>query len=102
MKNMITIDSPYTAVEEGAKVGEVGLKSVLLNEGEKIALITSGLKEEATFTAHTLKGQLLLSEKIPASLDNCEIVSSSELPAGTYIYSIESSTQKFFGKFIVK
>lgn len=102
IKNMITIDSPYTAVEEGAKVGEVGLKSVLLNEGEKIALITSGLKEEATFTAHTLKGQLLLSEKIPASLDNCEIVSSSELPAGTYIYSIESSTQKFFGKFIVK
>ena len=101
IKNMITIDSPYTAVEENVRFGEVGLKNVVLDRGENIELITSGLKEGGTFTVHTLKGELLLSEVVPAANDGAK-VSTDALSSGTYIYSIESSTQKFFGKIIIK
>lgn len=101
IKNMITIDSPYTAVEENVKVGEVGLKSVVLDKGDKIELITSGLKEQGTFTVHNLKGGLLLTETVSAATDGAK-VSTDALSAGTYIYSIETPTQKFFGKIIIK
>ena len=102
IKNMIVIDSPYTGLKDNAKVGEVGVKNLVLAAGEKLQIVTSGLVDDAIFTVHTPKGQLLLSETIPASADSYEVSSSLQLPLGTYIYSIESPTQKFFGKFIKK
>ena len=99
IKNMITIEGA-TGVDE-AKVGEVGIRNALLAKGEPLSVITTGLAGDALITIHGMKGQLLHSAGIPAG-QGCVDVAVDALPAGVYIYSIKSATQKFFGQFIIK
>ena len=96
---MITIEGA-TGVDE-AKVGEVGIRNALLAKGEPLSVITTGLAGDALITIHGMKGQLLHSAGIPAG-QGCVDVAVDALPAGVYIYSIKSATQKFFGQFIIK
>lgn len=99
IKDMIIIDSG-TSVEE-AFVAEVGLKKLILDKDEPLELFTGGIAGDAIFTVHSIKGEQLLSVDIPSGTRNFNI--SVELfSTGAYIYSIKSTTQKFFGQFIIK
>ena len=99
IKNMITIEGA-TAIDE-AKVGEVGIEKSVLDAGEPIVVLAAGLCEEARFTVHGMKGNLLHSAQIPAGAERVT-VAVNDLAPGVYIYSIRSATQKFFGQFIIK
>ena len=99
IKNMITIAT--TTNIDSSKVGEVGLRKNMVAKGEPIGIITSGIGEDATFTIHGTKGQLLHESVIPAKSESAEIA-LPELATGVYIYVIRTATQKFFGQFIVK
>ena len=99
IKNMITIEGA-TAIDE-AKVGEVGIEKSVLAAGEPLVVLATGLCEEARFTVHGMKGNLLHSAQIPASEERVT-VATNDLEPGVYIYSIRSATQKFFGQFIIK
>ncbi len=101
IKNMITIEGHSTNIDDNATIGEVGLKKVVLQHGESITLITSGLHSEADFAIHGLKGQLLHRVQISAGQDVVDIA-MPQLSAGVYIYSIKTENQKFFGQFIIK
>lgn len=96
---MITIEGE-TGVNE-ACVGEVGLESSLLAVGQPLVVITSGLENDARFTVHSLKGELLHSTSIVTGEQRVNIP-LNELTPGIYIYSIRSATQKFFGQFVIK
>lgn len=99
IKNMITIEGA-TGIDE-SRIGEVGLESALLSAGEPLVLLAGGLDSDAQFTIHGMKGQMLHSTTVEAGCDRVE-VALGDLPAGVYIYSINSPTQKFFGQFIIK
>ncbi len=99
IKNMITIEGS-TGIDED-KVGEVGIESALLEQGEPLVIFCSGLETDASLTVHGMRGQLLHSETLPAGKENA-YVHLDNLPAGVYIYLIKSDTQKFFGQFIIK
>lgn len=99
IENMITIKGT-TSVDEGC-IGEVGIRKSILGKGEALEVITSGVGEDAVITVHDMKGRLLKKSDIVQSAD-CKAINIDELPAGVYIYSISSNTQKFFGQFIVK
>jgi len=99
IKNMITIEGS-TGIDED-KVGEVGIESALLEQGEPLVIFCSGLETDASLTVHGMRGQLLHSETLPAGQENA-YVHFDNLPAGVYIYLIKSDTQKFFGQFIIK
>ncbi len=99
IKNMITIEGS-TGIDED-KVGEVGIESALLEQGEPLVIFCSGLETDASLTVHGMRGQLLHSETLPAGKENA-YVHFDNLPAGVYIYLIKSDTQKFFGQFIIK
>ena len=96
---MITI-AGETGIDSN-RVGEVGLRKNLVAKGEPLEVITSGIGEDALFTIHGTKGQLLHESVIPASNESVEIA-LPDFPAGVYIYVIKTATQKFFGQFIVK
>jgi hypothetical protein len=96
---MITIDNT-TAIDE-TKVGEVGIERALLAAGEPLVVLAAGLAENATFTVHGMKGELLHSAQLPAGEERVT-VAVNDLTPGVYIYSIRSATQKFFGQFIIK
>ena len=96
---MITIEGA-TAIDE-AKVGEVGIEKSVLVAGEPLVVLATGLCEDARFTVHGMKGELLQSAQIPAREERVA-VAVNDLAAGVYIYSIRSATQKFFGQFIIK
>lgn len=99
IKNMITIEGS-TGIDE-ARIGEVGVRKALLERGENISLVTTGLDSEAVFTVHGMRGQLLLTKVIDAA-DNSVEVDLGSMPSGVYIYSINCSSQKYFGQFIIK
>ena len=99
IKNMITIEGA-TGIDD-AKVGEVGIRSALLAKGEPLTVISTGLVGDALITIHGMKGQLLHSAEIQAGQGGVDVAVDA-LPAGVYIYSIKSATQKFFGQFIIK
>jgi hypothetical protein len=99
IKNMITIAA--TTNIDSKKIGEVGLRKNMVAKGEPIGIITSGIGEDAIFTIHGTKGQLLHESVIPAKSESAEIA-LPELATGVYIYVIRTATQKFFGQFIVK
>lgn len=82
-------------------IGEVGLQKVVLNPGEDLVLITSGLNVDSKFTIHDLKGRQILTQDVGASLNTVSI-SVSNLSSGVYIYQLMNEEQKFFGKFIIK
>ena len=96
---MITI-AGVTAIES-SKVGEVGIAKSLIAKGEPLQVITSGIADDAVFTVHGMKGQLLLETIVPANNDAVEVAVPG-LSNGVYIYSIRTATQKFLGQFIVK
>lgn len=99
IKNMITI-AGETGIDSN-RVGEVGLRKNLVAKGEPLEVITSGIGEDALFTIHGTKGQLLHESVIPAS-NECVEIALPDFAAGVYIYVIKTATQKFFGQFIVK
>ena len=99
IKNMITIDGS-TGVDT-AIVKEVGISKMLLNAGEPVEVLASGVEGDAVFSVHGMKGELLLSVEIPAGQEELD-VDTGKLSKGTYIYSIRSATQKFFGQFMIK
>ena len=99
IKRMITI-AGETGIANG-HVGEVGIVRNVLESGEPLEVIASGMTAPAVFTVHGMKGQLLYETSIHAGDDKISIVPGN-LPAGVYIYSIKSATQKFFGQFIIK
>ena len=99
IKNMITI-AGETGIDSN-RVGEVGLRKNLVAKGEPLEVITSGIGEDALFTIHGTKGQLLHESVIPASNESVKIA-VPDFAAGVYIYVIKTATQKFFGQFIVK
>ena len=96
---MITIEGE-TAIDE-AKVGEVGIEKSVLAAGEPLVVLAAGLCEDARFTVHGMKGNLLHCAQIPAGAERV-MVAVNDLAPGVYIYSIRSATQKFFGQFIIK
>ena len=99
IKNMITI-AGETGIDS-AKVGEVGLEKNIIAKGEAVKVIASGISEDAVFTIHGTKGQLLHKAEIPARSE-CVEIALPDFPAGVYIYVIKTATQKFFGQFMVK
>lgn len=98
--DMIVIKDP-TAISDVQVKGEVGLEKVVLEQGENMFLLASGLETDALFTVHGLKGQLLHSITVPAGVASYD-VQLPYLSAGVYIYSIKTDNSKFFGQFIVK
>ena len=64
-------------------------------------VLAAGLCEDARFTVHGMKGNLLHSAQITAGTERVT-VEVNDLAPGVYIYSIRSATQKFFGQFIIK
>ena len=99
IRDMITIGNT-TAIDE-TKVGEVGIERALLAAGEPLVVLAAGLAENAAFTVHGMKGELLHSAQLPAGEERVT-VEVNNLTSGVYIYSIRSATQKFFGQFIIK
>ena len=96
---MITIEGE-TSVNE-AKVGEVGIEKTVIDVGEPLVVLATGLMDDARFTVHGMKGNLLHSASIPARGERVTVI-VNDLTPGVYIYSIRSATQKFFGQFIIK
>ena len=74
---------------------------MLLNAGEPVEVLACGVEGDAVFSVHGMKGELLLSVEIPAGQEELD-VDTGKLSKGTYIYSIRSATQKFFGQFMIK
>ena len=99
IKNMITIEGE-TGIDN-SRVGEVGLEKNVIAKGEPIGVISSGIAEDALFTIHGVKGQLLYETTIPGKNDGVKIT-VPELATGVYIYSIKTETLKFLGQFIVR
>ena len=99
IKNMITIEGE-TGIDN-SRVGEVGLEKNVIAKGEPIGVISSGVAEDALFTIHGVKGQLLYETTIPGKNDGVKIT-VPELATGVYIYSIKTETLKFLGQFIVR
>ncbi len=99
IKNMITINSSSSI--DVIQVGEVGLKKVVLERGEDLTIIGSGLDVDSKFTVHDTKGRLILDSDVPA-LQSVTNVSVGNLSSGVYIYQLSNEKQKFFGKFIIK
>ena len=89
-----------TSVDD-AKIGEVGIKKSIIGKGEPLEVVTTGISEDAVLTIHGMKGQLLLEQTLPANNKSVEIA-VSDFSTGVYIYAIKTSTQKFFGQFIVR
>ena len=102
IKDMITIqgENRPTGIN-GERVGEVGLKKSMLERGESLEFIATGLTEGAVITLHDMKGRLL-NEIVLAQPQDIVNVNVAELPAGVYIYSIKNDVRKFLGQFIVK
>lgn len=100
IKDMIVIDSP-DSIEESKLIGEVGLINPQVGIGESLQFTTSGLRDVAMITIHNTKGQLMHSQQVLAEDSRVE-VDLPNMSAGVYIYSIKTSTQKFFGKFVIK
>ena len=96
---MITIEGK-TSLDE-AKIGEVGIEKSVLSTGQPLVVIAAGLCEDAHFTVHGMKGNLLQSATISTGEERVSIA-VNDLAPGVYIYSIRSATQKFFGQFIIK
>lgn len=100
MKGMIKIDGE-TDVNKVEVVGEVGLVKQVLENGEPMQVLATGLDGDAVISIHNAKGALLHSATVPAA-ENCVDVLLPISESGTYIYQIKNSTKKFFGKFIIK
>lgn len=100
ISEMITIDGSTTGIDNTA-MGEVGVKNAILSRGEPLSLVVSGIDKVAAFTIHGTKGQQLFCTHIEPGNSNA-VIDFGTLPAGVYIYSIKSDTQKFFGQFIIK
>lgn len=96
--NMITIRG--TSAIEDAEIREVGLMKSVLAAGEPLQFITSGLDAGAVITVHDMKGRLLQREPINQATDLVSV--PINLPAGVYVYSINNTTKKFFGQFVIK
>ena len=99
IKNMITI-AGGTSVDD-AKIGEVGIKKNIIGKGEPLEVVTTGISEDAVLTIHGMKGQLLFERSLSANNKSVEIA-VPDFSTGVYIYAIKTSTQKFFGQFIVR
>ena len=99
IKNMITIGE-VTSTDD-SKIGKVGIEKALLATGELIVVLATGLADDARFTIHGTKGELLHSTHIQAGAERVNVPLNDFKP-GIYIYSIRNSTQKFFGQFIIK
>jgi PKD repeat protein len=99
IKDMITIEGA-TSIDE-AKMAEVGIAQSVLSAGEPLVVLASGLREDARFTVHGMKGNLLHSAQIAAGEEHVTVALNDLVP-GVYIYSIRSATQKFFGQFIIR
>ena len=89
-----------TGVNNGY-IGEVGLVKALLERGEPLEFVTSGISDGAVITVHDMKGKLL-RKVILTEQQSRVYVPSDDLPTGVYIYAIKTPTQKFLGQFIVK
>ncbi len=100
IKNMIVIKDP-TSIGDVQLKGEVGLEKTVLEQGESMRIITSGLETDGLLTVHGTKGRLLHSATIPADAPDCN-VPMPYLSSGVYIYSIKTNNRKFFGQFIIK
>ena len=100
IKNMITIDGE-TAIDSLSFVGEVGVIENVLESSEPLYVVTTGLDESACFTIHNMRGALMLTTYVEGNQSSAKVDVSS-LAAGTYIYSIKTSKQKFFGKIMIK
>lgn len=100
IKNMIVIKDP-TSVDDVQLCGEVGPEKTLLEQGEPMRIIASGLDTDALFTVHAANGKLLHSTVVPADSENHD-VQLPHLASGVYIYSIKTNNRKFFGQFIIK
>ena len=99
IKNMITIGE-VTSTDD-SKIGKVGIEKALLATGEPIVVFATGLADDARFTIHGTKGELLHSTHIQAGAERVN-VPLNDLNPGIYIYSIRNSKQKFFGQIIIK
>jgi hypothetical protein len=97
---MITIDGE-TAIDSLSFVGEVGVIENVLESSEPLYVVTTGLDESACFTIHNMRGALMLTTYVEGNQSSAKVDVSS-LAAGTYIYSIKTSKQKFFGKIMIK
>ena len=100
IEDMIVIDGPE-GIDDSELIGEVGVKSNIISQGESLIFITSGLTSEGVVTIHNTKGQLMQSQQV-SSVDEEVAINLSNLNSGIYIYSLKTPTQKFFGKFIIK
>jgi hypothetical protein len=100
IEDMIVIDGPE-GIDDSELIGEVGVKSNIISQGENLIFITSGLTSEGVITIHNTKGQLMQSQQV-SSVDEEVAINLSNLNSGIYIYSLKTPTQKFFGKFIIK
>ena len=89
-----------TAINNGY-IGEVGLVKALVERGQSLEFVTTGIGAEAVITIHNMKGKLLHEVVLKLPQDAVEIP-VTDLPTGVYIYSIKTPTQKFLGQFIVK
>lgn len=99
IRKMITIKGA-TAIDDMI-VGEVGISKALLEQGEPLEVLTSGLDAGAVITVHDMKGKLLQSRVYEGTVERIS-VELGNLPSGVYIYSILNARQKFFGQFIIK
>lgn len=95
IKNMITING--SSAIENLDVREVGVKKSVLAQGEPLEFITSGLNAGAVISVHDMKGRLLQQKALAQTQETVAL--PLNLPAGIYVYSINNSTQKFFGQF---
>lgn len=99
IRNMIRTNAP-TGIEQG-QVGEVGIKKNVLEPGEPLVVLTDGLNGTASVTLHDMKGRLLHSIRCSSEHGDVTVPLSGQ-PAGIYVYSITTASQKFFGQFIIK
>ena len=99
-KGMIVIEGE-TSVGASQVVGEVGLVSAVIEKGEPLQVVSTGLDSDAVITVHNVKGALLHSAAIPAAQSCVDVLLPIDVQ-GTYIYQIQSESKKFFGKFIIK
>jgi PKD repeat protein len=100
MVDMIVVDGPES-VEDSKLLGEIGLKSNVINSSESLVFITSGLNSDGVITIHNTKGQLMHTQRVSSQDEEVE-VHLPNLSSGIYIYSIKTPAQKFFGKFIIR
>ena len=77
------------------------LYSAVIEKGEPLQVVSTGLDSDAVITVHNAKGALLYSAAIPAAQSCVDVLLPIDVQ-GTYIYQIQSESKKFFGKFIIK